>query len=229
MSLIVATFFVIAMVSWDSVSQVLDDTVDLDVPEGWVSLFDGKTLSGWRVLRYGSQSDSYVRDGVIVLPLAVSGVMTGVCWVGDSLPAINYEVFYEARRTSGNDIFAALTFPYDDTYASLVFGGWNGNINGLSSIDGFDASENETTQIFSFRNNVWYPVRLRVTTDSIRASVGSMQVVDLATAGKDIHLRSDILNTGFTLWTYFSAGEVRNLRIKKLKPPSGSRPMTGVY
>jgi hypothetical protein len=59
-------------------------------------------------------------------------------------------------------------------------------------------------------------VQLRVTTDSIRAVVGTEQVVNLATAGKDIHLREARLDTGFTLWTYLSTGEIRNLRIKKL-------------
>jgi hypothetical protein len=56
---------------------------------------------------------------------------------------------------------------------------------------------------------------LRVTADSIRAFVGPEQIVNLATAGKEIHLRSESLATGFTLWTYLTTGEIRNLRIKK--------------
>ena len=152
----------------------------------------------------------------MVIPRATTSTMTGVCWIGDSLPVNNYVICYEARRIDGRDIFAALTFPYGETAASLIFGGWGGIVNGLSSIGGYDASENETTQHFGYRNDQWYPVKLRVTTDSIRAVVGHEQIVDIATAGKDIHLRSEILDTGLTFWTYDSAGEIRNIRIKAL-------------
>ena len=215
-ALIIAVLAVIAMVSWDSGSQIQGEaTIAGDVPEGWKSLFDGKSLSGWKILRYGGDGEPHVKNGALVIPMSVTGTMTGLCWVGDSLPVINYEVYYEARRTAGSDIFAGLTFPYYDTSASLIFGGWNGIVNGLSSIDGLDASGNETTQFFSLMNNYWYAVRLRVTADSIRAMVGAEKIVDIATAGKDIHTRSDILETGFTLWTYVSTGEIRNLRIRK--------------
>ena len=211
-TLIAAVCAVIAMVSWEN---RLQDYQPIDVPEGWESLFDGKTLTGWKNINRGGQDQPYIRNGVIVLPMGTYGIMTGLCWVGDSLPTDNYTVYYEARRVTGSDIFAGLTFPYQDSFASLIFGGWGGIVNGLSSIDGYDASGNETTQLFSFRNNQWLPVTLRVTSDSIRAIVGSEQVVDIATAGKYIHLRSDLLDTGFTLWTYRSSGEIRNLRIKK--------------
>jgi hypothetical protein len=46
--------------------------------------------------------------------------------------------------------------------------------------------------------------------------VGTGIIADIATAGKDIHLRSEILDTGLTLWTYDSTGEIRNLRLKKM-------------
>ena len=182
----------------------------------WKPLFDGKTLSGWETLRYGGTGEPYVENGSLILPVAVSGTMTGVRWIGDSLPVNNYVVSYEARRVAGRDIFAALTFPYGDTYASLIFSGWGGMINGLSSIDGYDASENETSKLSSLDDNQWYTVELRVTTDSIRAVVGSEQVVDIATAGKQLHLRSNLLDTGLCLWTYLSKGEIRNIRIKSL-------------
>ena len=182
----------------------------------WVSLFDGKTLTGWKVLQYGGNGKPSVRNESMILPRATDGPMTGVCWVGDPLPSMNYIITYEARRVAGGDIFAALTFPYGDTSATLIFGGWYGLVNGLSCINGFDASQNETTQYFSYNNNQWYSIELRVTTDSIRAMVGKEKVVDIATAGKDIHVRDSSLDTGFTLWNYNSAGEIRNVRIKQL-------------
>jgi len=186
------------------------------LPDGWKSLFDGETLAGWETIPFSGGGKPRVEYCAMILPRAVVGIMTGVRWTGDSVPTVNYALHYEARRVEGNDIFAALTFPYEDTFASLIFGGWGGIVNGLSSIDGNDAAENETTQHFSFRNNQWYPVQLRVTTDSIRAFVGTEKIVDIATAGKYIHLRSEALYTGLSLWTYNSTGEIRNVRIKEL-------------
>ena len=214
----------IGMVSWNNRSKgqheesVMEDMPFVqEIPEGWEALFDGNTLTGWEIVRYGGEGEPYVKNGVLVLPMAVNGLMTGVCWVGDSLPVNNYIIYYEARRTAGYDIFAGLSFPYKDTYASLIFGGWAGIVNGLSCINGYDASENETTRHFSQKDHEWYPVELCVTTDSIRATVGSELIVDIATAGKDIHLRGGLYNTGLTLWTYLTTGEIRNLRIKKLQ------------
>ena len=186
------------------------------VPEGWEPLMDGKTLAGWEVVRYGGEGEPYVKNGVLTLPMAASGMSTGLCWVGDSLPVNNYAIYYEARRVEGNDIFAGLSFPYGDTFATLIFGGWAGIVSGLSCIDGYDASQNETTKHVYFRDHQWYPVQLRVTTDSIRAFVDTVKVVDIATAGKKIHLRGGTVAASLTLSSYLTTGEIRNLRIKKL-------------
>ena len=222
-TLITAVFTVIWMVPGVSRSQGLYEQpiienvhVEHIVPEGWMSLFDGKTLSGWEIVRYGGEGEPYVRNGVLVLPRSSSGIMTGVCWVGDSLPVNDYVFYYEARRVEGKDIFAGLSFPYGDTHASLIISGWGGVVNGISSIDGYDASENETTQLFSLEDNEWHQVELRVTADSICALVDYEPAVDLATAGKKIHLRGDLLDTGLTLWAFNSTGEIRNIRIKVL-------------
>jgi hypothetical protein len=177
---------------------------------------DGNTLTGWEIMRYGGEGEPYVKNGVLTLPMATSGMSTGVCWVGSSLPVNNYVFYYEARRVEGNDIFAGLSFPYGDTFATLIFGGWAGIVSGLSCIDGRDASQNETTKHVYFKDNQWYPVQLRVTPDSIRASVDTVKVVDIATAGKRIHLRSGTLASSFTLTSYLTTGEIRNIRIKKI-------------
>ena len=116
----------------------------------------------------------------------------------------------------GNDIFAGLSFPYGDTYASLILGGWSGIVNGLSSIDNRDASENETTKHFTLDNQRWYKVELYVTTDSIKALVDSEKVFDVATTGKRIHLRPGSFADGLTFWSYLSTGEIRDVRVKEL-------------
>ena len=188
-----------------------------DVPEGWESLMDGKTLDGWEIVRSGGEGEPYVMNGVITLPMATSGMSTGISWVGDPLPVNNYELYYEARRVEGNDIFGGLSFPYGDTFATLIFGGWAGIVSGLSCINGYDASQNETTKLVYFRDQQWYPVQLRVTPDSIRAFVDTVKVVDIATAGKRIHLRSGTIASNFTISSYNTTGEIRNIRIKKME------------
>ena len=214
-------FVMMWMVSCGGRSQVqreqpVAEEVIQDVPDGWESLMDGKTLSGWEIMRYGGEGEPYVKNGILTLPMAVSGTSTGVEWIGNPLPVNNYAIYYEARRIEGNDIFGGLTFPYGETFATLIIGGWGGIVSGLSSIDGYDASENETTKHVYFKDNQWYPVQLRVTTDSIHAVVDTVKVVELATAGKRIHLRGGTNATSFTLTSYRSTGEIRNLRIKRL-------------
>ena len=187
-----------------------------DIPEGWEPMMDGKTLAGWEIVRFGGEGEPFVKNGVLVLPMAVYGLMTGVSWDGPTLPKNNYAIYYEARRMEGNDIFGGLSFPYKDSYATLIVGGWGGVVCGLSCIDGRDASENETTKYINFKDEQWYPINLRVTTDSICAVIDTVQVVNIATAGRRIHLRGGTLAPDLTLCTYLTTGEIRNLRIKKL-------------
>ena len=224
--LITAMFFIVMMIllsvmlqrpNQNNTQSVTDELPFIQVvPEGWTSLFDGTTLNGWEIMQYGGEGEPYAKNGVLILPSASAGLLTGLRWVGDSLPVNNYVIYYEARRVQGYDIFAGLSFPYKDTFASLILGGWGGIVNGISCVDGYDASENETTQHFSLNENEWYPVQLFVTTDSIRAFVGDMQAVNLATAGKNLYLRPGSYTTSLTLWTYLTTGEIRDLRIKKL-------------
>ena len=222
---LIAIIWVVAGMDWlgcrpqkQREQPVVEDMPEIvqDIPEGWEPLFDGKTLTGWEIVRYGGEGEAYVKDGALVLPMATSGLLTGVIWVGDSLPVDNYIIYYEARRVEGHDIFAGLSFPYKDTFASLIIGGWAGIVNGLSCINGYDASDNETTHHRALSNHIWYPVELRVTTDSISVDIGTEHVFDLATAGKHIHLRPGSYTENLTLWTYLSTGEIRNFRIKKL-------------
>ena len=84
--------------------------------------------------------------------------MTGITWTGE-FPRSNYEVRFEAARLQGNDFFASLTFPVEDSFVTWVTGGWGGDIVGISSIDGWDASDNETRTYFNFENGRWYAMR----------------------------------------------------------------------
>src|SRR5260370_23265266 len=81
-------------------------------------------------------------------------------------------------RSSGGDFFAAATFPVGPSYITFVNGGWGGTITGLSSLNGADASENETSQFFEYKNKTWYRFRVRVT-DRVIRWIDDKQVVDV--------------------------------------------------
>ena len=99
---------------------------------------------------------------------------TGVTWTKE-FPTWDYEVACDAMRVDGNDFFCGMTFPVGKDPCSFIVGGWGGTVVGLSSIDGFDASENETTQYYEFERDRWYKIRLRVTPERIEAIVDRVQ------------------------------------------------------
>ena len=109
--------------------------------------------------------------------------------LGARLPRMNYEVGFEAMRVSGGDFFGSLTFPIGEAACTFVVGGWGGTVVGLSSIDGADASGNETTREMEFADRRWYRIRVRVTPDRLEAWIDATKVVDLPTAGRRFSLR----------------------------------------
>ncbi len=145
----------------------------------WQSLFDGKTLQGWRETAFTGHGKARVENGTIVL--GAGEPMTGVTWSG-AFPKVNYEVRFEAARIDGNDFFASLTFPVGDSFCTWVTGGWGGDIVGLSSLDGWDASDNETRTYFDFEKGRWYAFRLKVTADRITGWIDDKQIVDVQIA-----------------------------------------------
>ena len=128
---------------------------------GWQPLFDGKTLTNWQPTKFSAEGAVKVDDGRIVLETGRN--MTGITWSGAALPTTNYEISFQAMRVEGSDFFAGVTFPVDDSFCSLILGGWGGSVVGLSSINGQDASENDTSQSIEFQNGRWYTARVRVT------------------------------------------------------------------
>ena len=86
---------------------------------------------------------------------------TGITWNGP-IVRMDYEISLDAMRVDGSDFFCALTFPVGENPCTLVLGGWGGTLCGLSNLDYYDASENETTTFYAFEKNTWYHVRLRV-------------------------------------------------------------------
>lgn len=180
------------------------------------SLFDGRTLTGWEITDFTPPGPVEVRDGAIILGRGKP--MTGITWK-ESFPRIDYEVTLEAMRLEGEDFFSAITFPVNDDPCTLVIGGWGGSVVGLSSIEGADASENETGQWMRFEDDRWYRIRLRVTEEKIEAWIDDKTVVDFTHVGRNLSIRVEVwLNQPFGIASWQTTAALRDIELRELLP-----------
>ena len=191
----------------------------------WRSLFDGKTLKGWEVAKFGGEGDVTVENGAVYLE--IGNYMTGIR-ATQEIPKIDYEVELKAQRVAGTDFFCGMTFPVGDDPCSLILGGWGGGVCGLSSIDGLDASENQTTSYRQFKNGTWYQVRLRVTKEKIEAWIDDEQIVDQELDGRKVSIRSEVeLSKPFGFATWATCGALKDIKIRKIAAASNSKEDNG--
>lgn len=182
----------------------------------WKTLFDGKSLDGWKSSEFPGSGKVLLRNGVVVLEAGEP--MTGITYARDDFPRIDFEVQLEARKLQGDDFFATTTFPVGDDYCSLVVGGWGGGIVGLSSLNQLDASMNETTRNTEFAKERWYTIRIRVTKGRIQAWINDEQVVDADTTDKQISIRGECRRSRpFGIATYRTTGEIRAIKVRRLE------------
>lgn len=187
----------------------------------WQSLFDGKTLTGWKAPMFSGQGTVEIEDGAMVL--GVGSDITGMNPTID-VPKMNYEVSLQAARLDGTDFFCGLTLPYGKTSFTIVLGGWGGALVGLSSINGDDASENETTKFIKFDKGKWYKIRAKVTPAKIEAWLDDDQIINVETDGKKIDMRpGEIeLSAPFGLATFRTRGAYKDIKLRKLEAaPTG--------
>jgi hypothetical protein len=107
-----------------------------------------------------------------------------------------------------------MTFPVKESFLTLVLGGWNGAVAGLSCINGYDAANNETGNQYRFGSGWWYAVRLRVTDTKIEAWIEDEKIIDFTIGNSVLSLRSEVESSvpfGFT--TYKTTGALRNIRL----------------
>ncbi len=182
----------------------------------WRSLFDGRALGGWKLSNYGGGAPEIVA-GAIRIPMGVD--LNGITWTGD-FPTEGYEIELEARRVDGNDFFCGLTFPVGEDPCSFIVGGWGGAIVGLSSIDGEDAANNQTTLVRAFKTGQWYAVRVRVTKERIECFLDGERVVDQPRAGHTISIRDSVEpSRPLGIATYATVAELRNIRWRPAAAP----------
>jgi len=193
--------------------------------ERWRPMFDGKSLAGWRESDFLGSGKVTAENGVITIG---AGVLTGITWAEPTLPfpAAGYEVRIEAARIKGNDFFAGITFPVRDSYCTWINGGWGGAVVGLSSIDGADASRNETTSDRVFELGRWYMLRLRVTPVRITGWIDGETVFDVSIEKKWIALREGDIDRSipFGIATYATAGAVRRIEWRPVDLGPNSSP-----
>lgn len=186
--------------------------------DGWQPLFDGKSLTGWRQTEFAGRAEVECRDGLIVLNMG--DPFTGINWTND-FPKKNYEIALDAMRVAGSDFFCGLTVPVGDAFCSLIVGGWGGSLVGISSLNGMDASENETTKFVGFESKRWYRIRLRVVQDRIQAWIDQEKLIDIDTTDKRISLRpGDIeLSKPFGLASWQTAAALRQIQMRRVSTP----------
>ena len=180
----------------------------------WQSLFDGRTLGDWKKTEFGGEGDVEIKNGQINMAFGYS--MTGITYSGE-LPRMNYELELEAVKLDGNDFFCGLTFPVDKAYCSFIVGGWGGTVVGLSSIDGADASENDTTKYMDFKKGQWYRIRVRVEPERIRTWIDDRVIVDQVTKSHKISIRNEVdLSCPLGVSTWETRAALRHIRIRTL-------------
>lgn len=206
--LLIAIFFFVSCNSRQSSKSAPEETYQ-EIPENAVALFDGKSLDGWEVTGFGTGGPIRISAGKIIINMGdgCSGINRT-----EEFPKINYEVGLEARKTQGNDFFCGLTFPVKNTFCSLIVGGWGGPVIGLSTIDGLDASENETRILKNFTKGQWYKIRLRVDEENIMAWIDDEKVVDFSYADRKLGIRPEVtLSKPFGVCTWMTSAEIKNV------------------
>jgi len=178
-------------------------------------LFDGKTLNGWGITNFGPQGPVYVSGEKIILGMGDG--CTGITWKRD-FPSDDYEITLEAMRVDGNDFFCGMTFPVGKNPCTFIVGGWGGTVVGLSSINGLDASENETMTIRQFEKNRWYRIRLRVTKETIKAWIDDEIVVDFSIEDNYLSIRPEVeLSKPFGIASWITTAALRNIRLNRIE------------
>ena len=195
--------------------------------DGWISLFDGKSLGHWKIVDEPFFEDhgkiSIDQQQII---LEDGSPATGIKWIAE-FPKMDYEVALEARRLDGNDFFCGMTFPVGDKWLTLVCGGWGGQVTGLSSIDEEPAVENETCTYQEYEAKRWYRIRLRVQPEKIQAWLDDEQIVDLPTKARQFSIYWEMEPCRpFGICTWYTDGALRNLRVRRLaeKPGDSQEP-----
>jgi hypothetical protein len=184
--------------------------------DAWVEM---ETLALGKWVPIEGAADVTWNDETRVMQIGIGTELNGVRWSGP-MPTTPYTVELEARRISGSDFFCGLTFPVrtGSESVSLIVGGWGGNLVGISSIEGMDASENSTASQQEFESQKWYRIRVEVRAEHLQAWIDDKQVVDAHTEEQKLSLRSGPIEecAPFGLATWLTQAELRGVKWRKV-------------
>jgi hypothetical protein len=187
----------------------------------WTPLFDGHKLGNWQSSEFGTDGLLEVINGEI--SIGMGDPLSGITWQGE-FPQDNYELSLEAKRVEGFDFFCGLTFPVGQDSCSFILGGWGGGLVGLSSIDGLDASENDTNQYMELDDNRWYSIRVCVEADSITCLLDGEELIVQERAGREISIRPEMfMCKPLGVATYATTARLRNLQYRLLSKKEESQ------
>lgn len=191
-------------------------------PAATRSLFDGKTLTGWKDSNFAGAGETKVEpnfkgQGPVIL-IEAGQSLSGITFT-NPVPKQNFEVTLEALKVQGNDFFVGLTFPVGEAHATLVLGGWGGATTGISSIDGLDASENDTTKFLGYEKDKWFRIRMKVTPAKLETWINDDKVVDQELKDRRVSMRfGEIENSApFGIATYQTTTVIRKVEIKPVQ------------
>jgi|GEM_PF-1122983 len=203
-------------------------TFDADAPDAgprtgpapkageWQSLFDGKSLAGWKVAEHNElkNGEAKVEDGAMLL--AARGRL-GLVWTG-AMPQGDYEVAFETSLVSGHRL-ASLYFPVGGGHCDLVLGGISGKLVGLDGVDGKGYRDNPALAQMKFETNHWYAVRVRVAGGKVEVWADGARLVELPIAGHTFAVedqRAALKPLGLS--AYQGTTAVRNVRMRRVGP-----------
>lgn len=181
---------------------------------------DYKPLQGsWEKVVFGGEGEVHIAktgEGGEVIDMLAGDPLTGIRWSG-KFPTENYELKLQARRLEGFDFFAAVTFPVGREHCSFVLGGWGGGLVGISSIDGNDASTNQTTKYKEFETNKWYTIRIRVDDKAVRCWIDEDEYAAIPRGENELSIRLEMdpcLPMGIA--NYMTRSELKDISLSRI-------------
>ena len=169
------------------------ETSKADPKIQWKKVLPETGLEGWEKTNFGGEGAVEIKDGVLVL--MPGEPMTGVNKLGKDFPTENFEMQWKAQRLDGSDFFVGITFPVGKEHCSLIVGGWGGGLVGISSIDGNDASENETASYRNFKNGQWYEFKVRVDAKNITVWIDNEQILEVPRGERKFSVRAEVMRS----------------------------------
>lgn len=181
---------------------------------GWKPLL-GKDLEGWTMTDF-FRPGKVSRQGDIII-FEEGTPLTGITTERKDFPTENFEIELQARRVTGNDFLCGLTFPVGKGFCTFIAGGWGGGLIGLSSVDGSDASENQTTGFHEFENGKWYKFKVSVDDQLVRGWIDGKEIFSQEREGRDFSTRIEVFACQpLGLCAFQSKVEIKDFRWRPL-------------